>query len=321
MALKVFILRDYDGISDFASIYLGTDMARRTRIEGGDFNLGLSIGYSLEGLYKRLSSHKQNFDTSLMETWDLCEYVGFQDKPAHKKPLRRDTLPFSGPSVSSDGEKLKRYHIPMGYMIDEAELSAAINKGVGMGHVSLEGKRGCKAVVISPECRNDYLRGIDTMNKAYVKSIEDAGLIDWWLLGTGSSGNVGFHESGMSFDYDMFLAQLDEAARQKMVEEGRFMKYSETPQYAMTVGAGGVARLSKNVMLLAAGENRAESMAKSFFGPVTDDVPVSVLQRYIGREGSNAICVLDEAAAGEIIGRKKTRRLARKGITVTDMRQ
>jgi glucosamine-6-phosphate deaminase len=154
-----------------------------------------------------------------------------------------------------------------------------------------------------------------------VKSIEDAGLIDWWLLGAGSSGNVGFHESGISLDYDMLLAQLDEAARQKLVGEGHFRTYDEVPRYAMTIGAGGVSRLSKNVMLLATGENRAESLAESFFGPVTDEVPVSVLQRYIGKEGRNAICVLDEAAAGEIISSKKIRRLARKGITVTDMRQ
>jgi hypothetical protein len=164
MALKLFILRDYDGISDFASVYLATDITKRTGVEGSGFNMGISIGRSLEGLYKRLSGYQQNFDTSLMETWDLSEYVGFQDRPAHKKPIRRDTLPFSGKSFSGEEEKLKRYHIPMGYMIDEAELSAAINKGVGMGHVSLEGKRGCKAVVVSPECRNDYLRGIDAMN-------------------------------------------------------------------------------------------------------------------------------------------------------------
>jgi glucosamine-6-phosphate deaminase len=323
MALKVYILPDYDGMSDFASIYLTTELVGRTAVNGSGFNLGLATGSSPKGLYKRLAIYQQDFDPSLIETWNLDEYIGLPGRlPENRKTHNESYTRFMQDNFFAllSPKKLKRHHIPMGYMIDADALEAAINKGMEKGHVVLKGKHGGKAVDISPECCNDYLRGIDSMNKAYVKSIEDAGGIDWWVVGSGVEGHIGFHESGIPLDYDIFLVQLDESTRRKAVDDCHFRTYGESPKYAVTVGAGGVARLSRNVMLIASGDRKAEPVERSLLGQESDEVPISVLQRYRGRRDGSALYVLDEASAAGISSRKKIRKLAAKGISVEDMR-
>ncbi|MFH0956424.1 MAG: 6-phosphogluconolactonase [Candidatus Aenigmatarchaeota archaeon] len=321
MALKVFITRDYEGMSDMAYVSLSIDLIRKTNIDGAPFNLGLATGSSPVGLYKRLAAYQHTFDPSLMETWNLDEYAGLHGKmPADRAAHKESYYRFMCENLFSKLEpKLKDHHIPKGYRIDAGEMEHAIRKGIETGDVTLVGKDNGKAVIFSQKCTDEYLRKIDAMNKDYVKSMEDAGGIDWWVVGSGEKGHIGFHESGIPLNNDMFLVQLDENTRRNAKEDGHFGTYEEVPRYAMTVGAGGVARLSRNVMLLASGERKTEAVAKSLIDPITDEVPISILQRYIGREGSDALYVIDEVAASEILGRKK--QLAGKGIELTDMRQ
>lgn len=53
--------------------------------------------------------------------------------------------------------------------------------------------------------------------------------------------------------------------------------------------------LAKKVLVVVSGEDKADIVKKAFFGPVTPQVPASILQLH-----SDAIVVADEAALSKI---------------------
>jgi len=52
---------------------------------------------------------------------------------------------------------------------------------------------------------------------------------------------------------------------------------------------------AKKILIVVSGEDKAETVAKAFFGPVTPEVPASVLQLH-----KDVILVADEAALSRI---------------------
>ena len=48
---------------------------------------------------------------------------------------------------------------------------------------------------------------------------------------------------------------------------------------------------AKKILLIACGEDKADAVAKSFFGPVTPEVPASILQLH-----SDVVVIADTAA-------------------------
>ena len=59
------------------------------------------------------------------------------------------------------------------------------------------------------------------------------------------------------------------------------------------MGIGTIMR-AKKVLVVANGEGKAEIVKKAFFGPVTPEVPASVLQFH-----PNVVVIVDEAAASK----------------------
>ena len=69
---------------------------------------------------------------------------------------------------------------------------------------------------------------------------------------------------------------------------------------------------AKNVLLLANGERKVESVTRSLLGKVTPEVPISYGQRYAENRG-NLIYVLDKIAGKELLAHKnalKERKIA-----------
>jgi glucosamine-6-phosphate deaminase len=54
---------------------------------------------------------------------------------------------------------------------------------------------------------------------------------------------------------------------------------NRAPERAITVGMGTIFEANE-VLLLASGENKAEAVAEAVEGPVTEQVPASILQRH-----------------------------------------
>lgn len=133
-------------------------------------------------------------------------------------------------------------------------------------HVNID-----KAKTFVPNgCASD----LDSECAAYDKRIEEMG-IDIQLLGIGLDGHIGFNEPDSCFTKETHLVTLDEST---IVANARFFEsIDDVPKTAVTMGMGGIMS-AKKVLLVANGANKKEIVEKAFFGPITPEVPASILQ-------------------------------------------
>ncbi|WP_018615468.1 glucosamine-6-phosphate deaminase [Segetibacter koreensis] len=130
----------------------------------------------------------------------------------------------------------------------------------------------------------------------YEKKIEEAGGLDFQLLGIGSNGHIGFNEPGSHINSITRLITLDFVTRADATSE--FGALANVPKKAITMGVSTILK-AKRIVLLALGEHKAQIIQKAVEGPVTEFVPASYLQGH-----SNTLAVIDEAASAELTRRK-----------------
>lgn len=127
---------------------------------------------------------------------------------------------------------------------------------------------------------------------AYEAVIEGLGGIDLQLLGLGHNGHIGFNEPADHFPKATHLVDLQETT----IEANKrfFATIDEVPRQAYTMGCGTIMKARK-ILLIACGADKAEIVKKAFFGPVTPQVPASLLQLH-----PDVTLVADKAALPEI---------------------
>ena len=111
--------------------------------------------------------------------------------------------------------------------------------------------------------------------KEYDERIEKLGGIDIQLLGIGLDGHIGFNEPDDCFTKETHLVSLDPSTIEANARF--FASADEVPKTAITMGMGGIMN-AKKVLLIANGKNKEEIVKKAFFGPITHEVPASILQ-------------------------------------------
>lgn len=111
--------------------------------------------------------------------------------------------------------------------------------------------------------------------QAYDAMIAGFGGIDLQLLGIGNNGHVGFNEPADVFTEATHLVDLKEDTIEANARF--FASRDEVPKQAVTMGLGGIMRARK-VLLIANGKAKAEIIEKAVNGPVTPQVPASILQ-------------------------------------------
>lgn len=124
--------------------------------------------------------------------------------------------------------------------------------------------------------------------RRYEDLIKDKGPIDLQILGIGANGHIGFNEPNDYFENGVHSVHLKE----KTIESNaRFFSNKEAvPREAISMGVKSIME-AKTVILLVAGEEKAEALYKTINGPITPQVPASILQRH-----TNAIVIADEKA-------------------------
>lgn len=118
--------------------------------------------------------------------------------------------------------------------------------------------------------------GLDIAAAAdYDNRIEAAGGIDLQLLGIGNNGHIGFNEPFTPFGSRTHLVDLTESTRE--ANKRFFACIDDVPTQAVTMGVRTVMN-ARAVILMAIGKGKAEIIRKTVLGPVTEEVPASVLQ-------------------------------------------
>ena len=109
----------------------------------------------------------------------------------------------------------------------------------------------------------------------YEELIRSLGGVDIQLLGIGRNGHIGFNEPADAFDRMTHCVDLTEST----IEANKrfFASADDVPRQAVSMGIGTIMK-AKKILLIASGEDKADAVAKAFFGPVTPEVPPSILQ-------------------------------------------
>jgi glucosamine-6-phosphate deaminase len=126
----------------------------------------------------------------------------------------------------------------------------------------------------------------------YEEKIRSAGGIDLQVLGIGSDGHIGFNEPISSLASRTRIKTLTPRTR---ADNARFFNSAEeVPHHVVTMGIGTIME-AREVVLLGFGASKAEALALAVEGPLSAQVPASVLQLH-----PNAHVLMDEPAAGRL---------------------
>ena len=110
---------------------------------------------------------------------------------------------------------------------------------------------------------------------AYNEIIRSVGGIDLQLLGLGNNGHIGFNEPGAAFEKETHCVDLTESTIQ--ANKRFFEKVEDVPTQAYTMGIKSI-MAAKKILLVATGSAKADALYKSLYGPITPNVPASILQ-------------------------------------------
>ena len=126
----------------------------------------------------------------------------------------------------------------------------------------------------------------------YEELIRSLGGVDLQLLGIGHNGHIGFNEPGEAFEKETHCVDLTEST----IEANKrfFASADDVPKQAYTMGIKTIMQ-AKKILIVVNGENKADIVERAFFGPVTPEVPASILQLH-----NDVTLVGDEAALAKI---------------------
>ncbi len=128
----------------------------------------------------------------------------------------------------------------------------------------------------------------------YDKVIASMGGVDIQVLGIGNNGHIGFNEPNSYFTYGTNLVDLTDST---IDANSRFFASRDlVPTQALTMGIGQIMS-ANSILLIALGKGKADILEKSLFGPVTPEVPASILRFF---KGDVYVCA-DEEALSEIV--------------------
>lgn len=148
-----------------------------------------------------------------------------------------------------------------------------------------------KNFIMPPTLSDDF----ENECRIFEKALAERGGADLQMLGIGMNGHIGINQPGTPFESETWVSPMDPDF------EARVRRETEVPESTIL---GGLTRGIKNIMhtrkliLIAKGAHKAEIIGKAILGPVTTDIPASVVQLH-----PNCEVLLDADAASHIEGR------------------
>jgi len=127
----------------------------------------------------------------------------------------------------------------------------------------------------------------------FENKIKDLGGIDLQILGVGGDGHIAFDEPGSSFDSRTRIVTL----REETIRDNAKLfnnNIDEVPHQGATMGLATIME-AKRLLLLAFGEKKAEVVSKALKGPITTEMPASILQKH-----PDLAVILDKDASSQL---------------------
>jgi glucosamine-6-phosphate deaminase len=134
-----------------------------------------------------------------------------------------------------------------------------------------------------------YSENFEAECRLFEERIAERGGVDLQILGIGENGHIGFNQPGTPFERTTWTSRMDEAL------EIRIRRETQSPDGlelgGITLGIKNIMH-SRKIVLAANGARKARIISAALTGPITPEVPASVLQLHPDCEA-----ILDPAAA------------------------
>lgn len=120
--------------------------------------------------------------------------------------------------------------------------------------------------------------------------------IDVCFAGIGENGHLAFNDPPADFETEQpyIVVDLDEACRRQQFGEGWFPTLEDVPPQAVSMSIRQILK-SRLIVLTVLDARKAAAVRGALEGPVTPDVPASILQRH-----PDTVAYLDPPAAAEL---------------------
>lgn len=122
-------------------------------------------------------------------------------------------------------------------------------------------------------------------------AVIDARPFDLVLLGLGLNGHLGLNEPGSPPDATVRRVDLHGAS---IASSAKYLAHARLPRWGVTVGLRQLLA-AREVWLLASGSAKAEIIHRTVKGPITPDVPSTLLRRH-----SRCFLLIDGAAGSQL---------------------
>lgn len=125
--------------------------------------------------------------------------------------------------------------------------------------------------------------------RKFQQALEDRGGIDLQMLGLGYNGHIGINQPGTPFASETWVSPMDPVFEERVRRETGISPAHELG--GLTLGIRTIMH-ARRIILIAKGAHKAEMVRLMLKGPVTEDIPASVLQLH-----PNCTFLLDADAA------------------------
>jgi glucosamine-6-phosphate deaminase len=142
--------------------------------------------------------------------------------------------------------------------------------------------------IMPPTLSDDFAREA----LLFEQRLAERGGADLQMLGLGANGHIGINQPGTPFESETWVSPMDPDFEAKVRRE---------TQVPPTTILGGLTRGIRNIMhtrkliLIVKGKHKADILAKAIRGPVTTDIPASVVQLH-----PNCEILMDADAASHL---------------------
>ena len=211
--------------------------------------------------------------------------TGTTTEPIHEmisEIYRKNPFDASGISTVNADE----YLVPKGYDKGNVWMRPRMQKSL-WDALGIEGDRANM-----PNCNPDDW---DAEAARYEKRVREL-KVGLQMLGVGPDAHLGFCLPGTPFSSETHVVAVSPTITEGIIrDEGVDPKWG--PFYGITMGLK-TFMMGKMTMPIESGSHKAEAAANAILGPVTEDVPASILQLH-----PDCTWLLDKEAAEGIIGR------------------
>lgn len=127
--------------------------------------------------------------------------------------------------------------------------------------------------IMPPTLSDDF----EAESRLFEERLAERGGADLQMLGIGSNGHIGINQPGTPFESETWVSPMDPDF------EARVRRETEVPDH---IELGGLTRGIKNIMhtrkliLIAKGAHKADIVEQAIMGPVTTDIPASIVQMH-----------------------------------------